>query len=249
MVQKHPTSFPAKWFSLDQWFWAVSVVWSRAISVHRGLVPVLDLLNHSPWGQVTVLTSKDHSDGVQRDVALTSTGLYKGEKILACYGAKGNRELVLHYGFTLTPNPHDAIPIHLERSHNFVNGDALLHMQGLRPSSTFLLVGGHVTSSLVSRVMLSMHTASKHTPLDHLVWIFDQPERNATLWRQALAYIEVYCRDRATLYPKPQNKPCHSKRACMSNAVLDGERSLFLATAETAKQLRTNTHSEDFNPF
>lgn len=72
------------------------------------LIPMVDLLNHSPKAQVTW----GGSNGL---FSLESMDTYlSGEQIYNNYGQKGNEELLLAYGFCLEGNPADTVALKIK---------------------------------------------------------------------------------------------------------------------------------------
>eukprot|EP00955_Chlamydomonas_euryale_P013439 144864-Chlamydomonas_euryale.AAC.8 len=96
--------------------WARSTVWSRAFSVHRlscaapavALVPVLDMIDHSPDAEVVWHTGPDGS-GPFQFVPLMRTPA--GRPPANNYGCKTNDELLLAYGFLMPGNPADHLHV------------------------------------------------------------------------------------------------------------------------------------------
>ncbi|KAK9841855.1 hypothetical protein WJX81_007488 [Elliptochloris bilobata] len=111
--------------------WAHSIFWSRAqafpapvlhggrpsVRAEEGIVPGLDFCNHdqaSPvrwtiWGGAGNAASEAPVD--VRLVARAGAALAPGQQVTFSYGDKGNEELLLLYGFTLEPNPADALMV------------------------------------------------------------------------------------------------------------------------------------------
>lgn len=108
-----------KWFSWVHYAWARSVVLSRqnALPGGLGLVPVWDLVNHSPDGVISgIAVESDGSgdDAVSEEkacVVLDSPGLQAGEVVTMRYGARGNAELLLYSGFVIAGNGDDVVEL------------------------------------------------------------------------------------------------------------------------------------------
>lgn len=109
------------WTSFPAYLWASMVVKSRAFPssvVPSGkdidtcqedvvvLVPVVDLLNHSPKADVTWKCSEG---GFQ----LECTGSQSGQ-LFNNYGRKGNEELLLGYGFCIPDNSADSVALRIK---------------------------------------------------------------------------------------------------------------------------------------
>ncbi|KAG1666307.1 hypothetical protein FOA52_004788 [Chlamydomonas sp. UWO 241] len=98
--------------------WARSTVWSRSFTVHalRGrsgvvaLVPVLDMIDHSPDVEVVWHTGPDGSSPFQ---FACLGAVPKGGALSNNYGCKTNDELLLAYGFVVPANPADYFHVSL----------------------------------------------------------------------------------------------------------------------------------------
>lgn len=99
----------------DRIAWARSCVWSRAFSLYIrrkktvALVPLGDMLDHSPHSQVEWRT--DDAAGMFSIVSYDNVPI--GSEIYNNYGAKSNAELLLGYGFVLEKNEADTLNIQL----------------------------------------------------------------------------------------------------------------------------------------
>ena len=97
--------------------WAVEIWQAYAVAVTRvgsttretALLPLLFLLNHRAHDAHAVRFSLPDEDGVLRVRAARACG--RGEQLFLSYGALANAELLCFYGFTLTENPHDEVPL------------------------------------------------------------------------------------------------------------------------------------------
>jgi SET domain-containing protein 6 len=72
------------------------------------MVPVVDLLNHSPTSKVGHMYSE--SDGLFK--IITQQPWKGGEEICLNYGHVANERLVMLYGFALTDNPYNAVNLY-----------------------------------------------------------------------------------------------------------------------------------------
>lgn len=70
------------------------------------LIPVVDLLNHSPRAQVTWSVAEGH-------FVFEATG-HAGGQLFNNYGRKGNEELLLAYGFCLADNSADTVALKIK---------------------------------------------------------------------------------------------------------------------------------------
>lgn len=102
------------WFSLENYTWALSTIWSRFISInHRGvikraMVPVVDLMNHSHSSTL----SHSFMDKEDRFVVISHQFWPKDCEILLNYGNVGNSRLLMLYGFTLVKNPYNVVDVY-----------------------------------------------------------------------------------------------------------------------------------------
>lgn len=109
------------WTSFPNYMWASMIVKSRAFpsyllehcpSVNKAdlcqpdaamLLPVVDLLNHSPKANVSWDCHDDVFDFISHDPSAP------GDQVFNNYGQKGNEELLLAYGFCLDDNSADSV--------------------------------------------------------------------------------------------------------------------------------------------
>ncbi|BBM97870.1 hypothetical protein MPTK1_1g09030 [Marchantia polymorpha subsp. ruderalis] len=98
-----------------------SLLWARTVVLSRGftlllegkhevtLVPLFDLLDHSPSARVEWIT-----DDAKREAKFISASeLQGGVEVYNNYGQKANDELLQGYGFCLCPNPADVYYIRI----------------------------------------------------------------------------------------------------------------------------------------
>jgi len=121
--------FPAGWCSLEDLRWAHQCFWSRALRVpspagglEECLVPLVDVLNHRP-GALTSFNKLNRAPAEGTSASLSSVApepciqvhcgsrIGAGEQVCLNYGAKGNGELLLYFGFVLPDNPADTVQI------------------------------------------------------------------------------------------------------------------------------------------
>lgn len=113
LASSDPSTFgdPNGTYGVEAYLWANAVFYSRAIKLNvRGetlecLLPVVDALNHTPASCAALETTG--SDYVLR----AGRGLAKGEAVEISYGARGNGDLLHHFGFTIADNPADVCAV------------------------------------------------------------------------------------------------------------------------------------------
>ena len=97
------------WLDLEGFSWAVSMIWSRCVSVARkgappikAFLPVVDMHNHDPGAP------ENHGFDDARDgFVLRRTGnAKKGDELKLCYDGLPNAWLLLLYGFALDHAAH-----------------------------------------------------------------------------------------------------------------------------------------------
>ncbi|KAF0694091.1 Aste57867_15011 [Aphanomyces stellatus] len=102
-------------FSMNHYKWALSVIWSRFVSVAldedilaKSMVPVFDMFNHDPTAQMTHGFDPTTNSFVLR----THQHWSAGSQIFINYGALPNHKLLPLYGFVLASNPFDAVELY-----------------------------------------------------------------------------------------------------------------------------------------
>lgn len=105
----------------EQISWARSCVWSRAFSLYLNqsktiaLVPLGDMLDHSPEARVEWLT--DDAAGTAGTFSIRShEAISAGGEVFNNYGQKGNDELLLGYAFVTEDNKADTFRCDLQGS-------------------------------------------------------------------------------------------------------------------------------------
>lgn len=111
--------------TLDEWQWALSVIWSRAFSLgNKGgaLIPLADMFNMASPADEAKLTplaqDKLENGGVGFYAA---TDISKGSQIFVQYGGGNplpNAQLLLDYGFIFDTSPYDVAILRLSLSEN-----------------------------------------------------------------------------------------------------------------------------------
>mmetsp|Transcript_7694 Transcript_7694/g.8472 ORF Transcript_7694/g.8472 Transcript_7694/m.8472 type:complete len:614 (+) Transcript_7694:67-1908(+) len=122
LCETHPNLFPKEHFTYENWVWAFTMLFSRAIrlrNVKKGetlaMVPYADLINHSPYSQA-YLDARETGDwlfktGEEEVVLYADRGYRKMEQIYISYGPKSNADLLLLYGFALERNPFNSVDV------------------------------------------------------------------------------------------------------------------------------------------
>lgn len=118
---------------------ARTILWSRGFTLCMGsgrivaLVPLLDMMDHSPSARVTWLTEEQH--GYVRFIA--DDAIQCGNEVHNNYGQKPNEELLVGYGFALLQNPAERFHVRLAVSSAEDNNGTVkarqkaLHLLGL----------------------------------------------------------------------------------------------------------------------
>mmetsp|Transcript_4302 Transcript_4302/g.5892 ORF Transcript_4302/g.5892 Transcript_4302/m.5892 type:complete len:583 (-) Transcript_4302:196-1944(-) len=122
LCEKFPDRFPREQFSLENWIWAFTMLFSRAIRLRNlkqgeslAMVPYADLINHSPFSGAYI-DARETGDwlfktGEEEVILYADRGYRKMEQIYISYGPKSNAELLLLYGFALERNPFNSVDV------------------------------------------------------------------------------------------------------------------------------------------
>mmetsp|Transcript_13165 Transcript_13165/g.28231 ORF Transcript_13165/g.28231 Transcript_13165/m.28231 type:complete len:1436 (-) Transcript_13165:969-5276(-) len=143
--------------------WARSTVWSRAFTVHQladgkrnvvAMVPVLDMIDHSPAVEVVWHTGPQGDQDFQ---FVPLHGTPKGNVVYNNYGGKGNDEFLLGYGFAIPDNPADYFLVSLARGTAPVEvaQAAPQQAQQQQPQSN-----GHVPEKVPQQHAVAFHSSS-----------------------------------------------------------------------------------------
>lgn len=107
-----------KGFTEEEYIWASTIFTSRSFPASliypdedkllSMLIPFVDFLNHKPY----TLINWDAHDGKNFRLVAGET-VAEGQEAFNNYGAKGNEELLLGYGFCIKNNPFDTVPLKL----------------------------------------------------------------------------------------------------------------------------------------
>lgn len=115
IIDKFPSLIPGA--DLEFYAWALSIVYSRSLDITRHkvheriIVPVLDMLNHSPFAADNP-SDTFHYDEETDNVSYTNpSDLGPGHQCFAVYGHYPNAKLLYTYGFVVQNNPIRAIDL------------------------------------------------------------------------------------------------------------------------------------------
>lgn len=122
LCNKYPDRFPKEHFTEENWIWAFTMLFSRAIrlrSLQQGetlsMVPYADLINHSPFSQAYIDAREGgdwlFSSGEEEVILYADRGYRRMEQIYISYGQKSNAELLLLYGFAVERNPYNSVDV------------------------------------------------------------------------------------------------------------------------------------------
>jgi histone-lysine N-methyltransferase SETD3 len=122
LASRFPDRFPLETFSYENWVWAFTMLFSRAIRLRNlregealAMVPYADLINHSPFSGAYVDAREVgdwlFKDGTEEVILYADRGYRKMEQIYISYGPKSNADLLLLYGFALERNPYNSVDV------------------------------------------------------------------------------------------------------------------------------------------
>eukprot|EP00814_Leptocylindrus_danicus_P000943 CAMPEP_0116023106 /NCGR_PEP_ID=MMETSP0321-20121206/11391_1 /TAXON_ID=163516 /ORGANISM="Leptocylindrus danicus var. danicus, Strain B650" /LENGTH=543 /DNA_ID=CAMNT_0003494317 /DNA_START=236 /DNA_END=1867 /DNA_ORIENTATION=+ len=122
LCERFPDRFPREAFSYENWVWAFTMLFSRAIRLRNledgealALVPYADLINHSPFSGAYVDAREVgdwlFKDGTEEVILYADRSYRKMEQIYISYGPKSNADLLLLYGFALERNPFNSVDV------------------------------------------------------------------------------------------------------------------------------------------
>jgi hypothetical protein len=115
MCELEPQYFPIDKFTLNNFIWAYSAVWSRVFPIQYNdqvlptLLPVIDILNHKFNESITYVTDVANNTFTLR----SNMPILQGHQIFNNYGAKSNDSFLLSYGFVVENNIQDTLYIQL----------------------------------------------------------------------------------------------------------------------------------------
>ncbi|KAK1740566.1 ribulose-1,5-bisphosphate carboxylase/oxygenase small subunit N-methyltransferase, partial [Skeletonema marinoi] len=122
LIEKFPDRFPKEHFTFENWVWAFTMLFSRAIRLRNlqvgerlAMVPYADLINHSAFSQAFIDARESgdwlFKDGNEEVILYADRGYRQMEQIYISYGQKSNAELLLLYGFALERNPYNSVDV------------------------------------------------------------------------------------------------------------------------------------------
>lgn len=122
LVAKFPDRFPVDNFTYENWLWAFTMLFSRAIrlrSLQQGetlaLVPYADLINHSPFSQAYIDARQSgdwlFKSGEEEIILFADRSYRRMDQVYISYGPKSNAELLLLYGFAVERNPYNSVDV------------------------------------------------------------------------------------------------------------------------------------------
>ncbi len=122
LIARFPDRFPKEHFTMENWTWAFTMLFSRAIRLRNlsqgetlALVPYADLINHSPFSQAYIDARQSgdwlFKSGDEEVILYADRGYRRMEQIYISYGPKSNAELLLLYGFAVERNPFNSVDV------------------------------------------------------------------------------------------------------------------------------------------
>ena len=122
LVARFPRRFPAEHYTFENWEWAFTMLFSRAIRLRNlqvgerlAMVPYADLINHSAFSQAFIDARESgdwlFKDGEEEVILYADRGYRQMEQVYISYGQKSNAELLLLYGFALERNPYNSVDV------------------------------------------------------------------------------------------------------------------------------------------
>jgi hypothetical protein len=245
--------------------WALAVVTSRAFTMDSGascLVPGVDVMNHRRPRMTSYTISEDGSagGGGMKVVALQTVAA--GAEVAITYGAKGNSQLLRHYGFTVAANTepdgssNDVFPLRFApdpRPSRKRKGDDAAETGGdlvveLRLASS--LAPKHYTFGPFTKCLDACRVLSLTTPSSAGGKL---EVRHARTEVAALECLAARLQDADARYSGPPPLPCshEARRADCARVVASERRTLRFYTtvaATAAAILRNETSSPRGDP-
>lgn len=122
LIAKYPNRFPKEHYTFENWIWAFTMLFSRAIrlrSLQQGealaMVPYADLINHSPYSMAFIDARMEgdwlFKTGQEEIILYADRGYRRMEQIYISYGQKSNADLLLLYGFAVERNPYNSVDV------------------------------------------------------------------------------------------------------------------------------------------
>jgi histone-lysine N-methyltransferase SETD3 len=136
LCNMYPNLFPKEHYTYQNWKWAFTMLFSRAIRLRNmkagetlALVPYADLINHSPYSS-SYLDARETGDwlfktGGEEVILYADRGYKRMEQIYISYGQKSNADLLLLYGFALERNPFNSVDVTVSIANTLLETDPL----------------------------------------------------------------------------------------------------------------------------
>ena len=151
--------------SFENYLWAISVVFSRAVGLQRNgryvrlIPPLLDMANHSPFVANHAADTFDYS--VEEDAVrfISAIDIEEGNECFACYGEYPNSKLAMNYGFVIYKNPQQRIDLWtklLPSTGNYQEKRLLIEACELTKNQTYDFEGTLVNGSISNRLLATI---------------------------------------------------------------------------------------------
>lgn len=122
LCERFPDRFPREHFTCENWIWAFTMLFSRAIRLRNlrqgetlALVPYADLINHSPFSKAYIDAQESgdwlFKSGEEEVILYADRGYRRMEQVFISYGQKSNADLLLLYGFAVERNPFNSVDV------------------------------------------------------------------------------------------------------------------------------------------
>jgi hypothetical protein len=164
LIDSYPDLFSG--LTIDHYFWALSVVYSRSAEIIRFgqtvrcIAPLLDMANHNPLllpSQSDALYYDPDSDSLQ--LKNVSAELQAEDECYAFYGNYSNSKLLHTYGFVVHDNPYRAIDLWTKVTPNIYRSQykqQILQSHPLTAVQTYDFSGtirdGYISAALLATV-------------------------------------------------------------------------------------------------
>lgn len=157
--------------SFENYLWAISVVYSRALGLHRRgeyvrvIAPLLDMANHNPF--VASQTADTFAYVEEEDAIkfVSAVDVEVGEECFAVYGEYPNSKLALNYGFVIYKNPQQRIDLWtklLPNTGNYQEKRLLIEACELTKNQTYdfegTLINGEISKRLLATIRIIQMT-------------------------------------------------------------------------------------------
>lgn len=151
--------------SFENYLWAISVVYSRAVGLHRNgryvrlIPPLLDMANHSPFVATQAADTFDYSEDEDAVRFISAIDIEVGNECFACYGEYPNSKLAMNYGFVIYKNPQQRIDLWtrlLPSTGNYQEKRVLMEACELTKNQTYDFEGTLVNGSISNRLLATI---------------------------------------------------------------------------------------------